>query len=349
MRFLFLILSLLVLRASAQGDTTRYYFNEDFQVIKKPGRYAGKSFRQGDLWELEICHAQTGSVVLRSFYIDVELILLDSTYATYFDNGAPQLMGQYRNGKETGLWLQYDSAGRLLDSSVYEKGRVRIKSSWTYETDGRLRTYQYENGNDKHFINRVFADDGTVFLEKDFHDKEGEKRFFYSTGNLYHIERFDKEGNQTLTASYFEDGKEMTPLEFAQAQSSMKYRDPYYNPALASFYTTQLGFASDPAGSPNYPGGNIRFLYYLFSSLTIPKSIREQAAEKPNLTFSFSLDKKGRAVNVVLHSHEDEKMRKHLERVLRNMPEWNMQGFSEFGPLKFNMLVNPPGSGREKK
>jgi antitoxin component YwqK of YwqJK toxin-antitoxin module len=50
--------------------------------------------------------------------------LLDGSYFLFYDDGVPQEIGYYIEGKEEGVWLKYNKDGELLSERNFDRGKL---------------------------------------------------------------------------------------------------------------------------------------------------------------------------------------------------------------------------------
>lgn len=91
------------------GDHREYHPNGQ---IKIEGQYDMNKQRTG-LW---ISYYDNGIKWSESFYVDGKK---EGHSITFFPNGSPRYVGEYKDDKQTGLWTFYDEEGNVIKEEEY--------------------------------------------------------------------------------------------------------------------------------------------------------------------------------------------------------------------------------------
>ncbi|MEO6221445.1 MAG: energy transducer TonB [Ginsengibacter sp.] len=142
MKSKFLFLSIIMFTFSATGFSQAkqfsYYFDKDLNPSSSSNAvFNGKGIYQKDgLFEFRLYNSSNKNLVLIEHYTDSLLHLSEGSSESFYANNITESKGNYLSGKPDGLWLKWDSTGRIIDSTVYEKGEKIKETSLGYHKNG---------------------------------------------------------------------------------------------------------------------------------------------------------------------------------------------------------------------
>lgn len=207
MRKLFIAI-LILLSASSfaqKSDTLVTYIFDKIptkQIKKATSVY--KVFKKDDANWIRITSDPNLVPLKKETFSDSTLTILNGNYLKY-KNGKIALKGTYINNQRTGVWINYDSLGKVYASKIYVLNKL----------NGLAVTY-WENG--------AIQEEGKYVDGK----KQGEWKMFYETGESALKETYD-EKNKIVDSTYLSTtGK---PI----AKDSI-FKSPSYPGGIKMFY-----------------------------------------------------------------------------------------------------------------
>ncbi len=147
-----------------------------------------KVYKKDSIWIRETFNS-TRLMTKKETFADRKLKILNGEYLEY-ENDKIALKGTYLNGKETGLWTEFDADEKPKETMVLEDGTL----------NGPYIIY-WENGTTKISENYVKG------------WKAGEKKIFYENGNLALRELYDAKSKITNSTYLDMKGKPVTKEE----------------------------------------------------------------------------------------------------------------------------------------
>lgn len=163
-----------------QGRQYRYYFDKDFNSAgKSQSVFTGIGVYDSGKFVLKLYNLND-ELVLIEHYTDTTLRVNYGLTQSFYTNGKLQEEGNYLSGRQEGVWQRWDSAGRVIDSSVYRSG-VKILEVHT--------GYNKSNFFDSLVVNDIAADR----LTRTHYDAEGRVNSEVNfTGQKGVLKRYEK-------------------------------------------------------------------------------------------------------------------------------------------------------------
>ena len=186
MRYKFFLLSFIVLftcLSSFSQSKYVYYFDVTLNTTEKSKSvFTGLGSIENNLLKLQVLYNLTKQTVMLAHYTDSSLAVSQGLYQSYFINGAKESEGNYENNKEDGLWEKWDSTGRLIDSSIYDRGKKISSATFGYDKKGLLTFYDLndlKNNKEQKFI---YDDSGKITREVSFTGQNGIVKHYNKEG-----------------------------------------------------------------------------------------------------------------------------------------------------------------------
>jgi len=247
-------------------------------------------------------------VVTEAYYSDPEYSVNHGLFKTYYVNGPTQLDGNYDNGKKVGVWKNYGENGKITDSIFFEN-------------DEPVRHFQINNGMvEKSYVKSSNGGDVlvTVFDEGGKKDTEGYQN---SAGLPVGIWKTYEADTVAGTKTYNSEGElqeEILGGYTIFSKSNAKKKEDSKKPKLTM------------PGTPSFPGGQPQFDYYVENRIQNPIRRRYKNLDifpaTSRMTIIFDSD--GRVKDVIIVQSIHPSIDGELRRALKNMPKWNMNGFT---------------------
>lgn len=139
---------------------------------------------------------------------------IDTVY-TYDENGNEILQESTCTGMEYGVSVQsrsYDENGNLLLTEITQDGELFHRAQYEYDDQGRQIHYASFYADDGIFRDiRWSYEDGCETRV----DQDGDRRvtWYDENGRIQYIEDYDRDGNQTMTQTFYYDEIKIIPRE----------------------------------------------------------------------------------------------------------------------------------------
>lgn len=187
----------------SQGKKYIYYFDENFKSIDKTKSvYTGTGSTDNGLFKLIISFNRTMQVVSIDHYTDSTLKVYQGLSQTYFSTGAKESEGNYENNNEHGVWKKWDITGHLIDSSLYENGKLFQQNKFAYNKDKLIITSFKDVQNNKEEI-ITYNDSGKISSSASFTGQKGILKYYEKEG-----ERTDTVYSKEEIEASFKGGEE---------------------------------------------------------------------------------------------------------------------------------------------
>lgn len=168
-RLVFGFLFLCITSASfSQTKQYLYYFDKDLNTVESSKAvFYGTGAYEGDLLKLMLYNNLDKHLVMIEHFKDSSLQVSDGLFDSYYKNTAKELEGNYANGKEDGLWEHWDSAGHLIDSSIYENGEKIMQTNFYYTFNGKLSAITLDDFKAQIEKQTLYDDKGNIISQND--------------------------------------------------------------------------------------------------------------------------------------------------------------------------------------
>ena len=162
-----------------------YYFDDNLNITHKPKSvFTGIGSMENNLLKLKVFNNLTNQPVLIAFFTDSSLAVMQGLFQSFFKNGLKESEGNYESNLENGLWLKWDSEGRIIDSIIYKKGRKITETLFAYHRNGIMEHMSYINFTaDTISESKNYDDSARLTSEVSFTGQKGLLKYF-DKGNL---------------------------------------------------------------------------------------------------------------------------------------------------------------------
>jgi hypothetical protein len=137
----YLIIVLILLGRFAAFSQTQhvYYFDEDFNLVKKSHAFLkGWGIAENGVLELKVFNKKGKTLLLMEHFTDSSLKISNGLFESFFDTKIKQIEGNFLLGKQDGLWRVWDKDGSIIDSSFFDNGEKTMQTTFDYYLDGKL-------------------------------------------------------------------------------------------------------------------------------------------------------------------------------------------------------------------
>jgi antitoxin component YwqK of YwqJK toxin-antitoxin module len=146
-------------------------------------------------------YKENGALTIRNYKDD----LLDGkTYEKNFDSDSniTIVIGQYKNGQETGDWLWFDKDSLMTSKGTYKEGG--LEDAYTYYfKNGNIKTIDIYK-NDSVILKEISYDiEGNITLK----NGTGKVYYYYDNGNIRYIGNYVNSLHSGISEWYFKNGQ----------------------------------------------------------------------------------------------------------------------------------------------
>lgn len=159
MRFLPLFIILNISFASAQTDTTRFYYDKDWNEIKskKNATYFGKGFKISDGRWKQIDYYTPEKIQMIGYYADPKFTIKDGKFEYFRENGLHEMIETYKNDAPVDSIIKFYENGQKEFLYIYDRTSHKRIKEFYYKEDGSesiVRMPELPNGQSvKDYIN----------------------------------------------------------------------------------------------------------------------------------------------------------------------------------------------------
>ena len=174
-----LIFTCLYVQAFSQAKTYIYYFDPHLNSIEKSkSELTGRGTFVNGLLNMDVKENVTNRTVLVVHFTDTTLNEYQGLYQAFYLNGRKNIEGMYEKGNMNGVWIQWDSSGRVIDSTTYDQGQMKDSTRLYYYASGLLMTHDFTDAiNDKKIVTN-YNDSGRLVSEIRFTGQTGVRKSF---------------------------------------------------------------------------------------------------------------------------------------------------------------------------
>lgn len=183
----YIFLTAITFFISVAGFTQKrylYYFDKDLgSTAKSAAVFNGIGTYQNGVFELKFYNSRDSKLVMVEHYTDSALQVNDGMFQSYYSNGGLEYEGNFKNGKEDGLWKRRDETGRTIDSSFYNNGTKILEVHTGYYKNGALDSLIINNIKTDELETTFYNDKGEMLSHVTFHGQKGIVEY-YDKGKL---------------------------------------------------------------------------------------------------------------------------------------------------------------------
>ncbi len=181
------IISLFILSAAgfSQEKQFAYYFDKDLNPGSKVNAafYGRGMYQPNDLFEFRLYNSANNNLLRIENYTDSSLQVNEGASVSFYENSNVESKGSYASGKPDGLWIKWDSTGRVIDSTIYEKGKKMTETSLGYHKNGIMDSLVHINFTSDIYQRKYYDDSARLGSEVNFIGQNGFLKY-YDKGNL---------------------------------------------------------------------------------------------------------------------------------------------------------------------
>lgn len=183
--FFTLVLGFTASCAFCQQKQFAYYFDRDFNPATPVAAvFNGRGiYDASGLFEFRLYNAATKNLISIEHYKDSSLQLNEGPMESFYPNNTTEIKGNFAAGKHEGLWLRWDSTGRIIDSTTYANDVKISETSLGYYKNGTIDSLVNIDFPENTYQKKYYDDSARLTSEVSF---KGEKGFlkYYDKGVL---------------------------------------------------------------------------------------------------------------------------------------------------------------------
>ena len=140
--FFELVLLFITFSSFSQTKQYQYYFDNELNSTKpEKSIFYGIGLYKDSVVELKIYKTFNKTLAFIEHFADSSLQLRNGLYQSFYADSSMESAGNYKQGKEDGVWKVWDSVGHVIDSSAYINGEKNLDVQLDYNENGVLRNY----------------------------------------------------------------------------------------------------------------------------------------------------------------------------------------------------------------
>jgi TonB family protein len=284
---LFLLLFFAASLTFAQGDTATIFTDIDFNIVDKAkADLMLKSYKMDNSGYIYEKYNSNKVLLLRETYSDNNLQIKHGAYGEY-RNGKLIYKGAYSKGNREGIFMSYDTLGRVLETKTFLRDSA-TGPNLSYWSNGNKR----EEGN---YLNNTrvglwvkYYKNGNVAIKETFSDKKID---------LLEIEKLKKKDRRA-------------------AFQKLRYLDSLFLD-INGQPTTREKIGTEAI----YPGGIEKFYEFIAKSVKYPHQARDKGLQG-TVVLSFTINEKGEIEDLRVESAAYPILVKEALRVVRLTKNW---------------------------
>ena len=169
----------------SQAKIYVYYFDAHLNnTDKSKSVLTGKGVMVDGQLKMIVTENVTHKTVLLANFQDTTLSNYVGLYKAFYLNGRKNIEGKYNNGMMEGVWRQWDSSGRIVDSSTYSHDRKLDSTLFEYYKSGRLAQNKFTDIAHNKQLVKNYNDSGRLVTEIQFLGQSGTRKV-YNNGSVF--------------------------------------------------------------------------------------------------------------------------------------------------------------------
>ncbi len=286
-----LVLVFFCMTVISQAQRTEMLYDLHWQPASfANARYASVTVKTDSGWLRHDYYLPKRSLQMKGLYKDSACLFKHGQFYYLYDDGKPELIGNYSDNKKDGLWLGYHPNGMIRDSTHYDSGEIVgasvqwyssgfISDSTNYGANGAVQISWYEDG-------KPSAAGRLNYLNM----PTGKWKYYHPNGQVSAEELFEM-GRLKDKIYYTEEG-------------------------------LPLSDTTDRTRAAQFKGGVSRWTDYLGSHLFWPTGYSLANTDRVEIGVKFRIDENGLVKDVYLFAPFESIFNDIVLRVIRNSPKW---------------------------
>jgi hypothetical protein len=169
-----LILFSISISCFSQGYKYIYYLDNNLaSTNENAALIIGKGKIENSKFQLDCFNKQSNNLIMTIHFTDSSLSEMNGSFASFYQNGIVENVGNYLNNLEEGTWIKRDSSGLLKDSSIYKSGIKYAYAKFDYNKYKQISSYEFTDSLKNTYQYLSFDSTGTKIAEANFIGNNG--------------------------------------------------------------------------------------------------------------------------------------------------------------------------------
>jgi len=166
--FIFLI-------GKSQSNKRYIYYLDTYlsSVEKSKAVILGEGVYENGLFKLDCFSINKDKLFLTVHCTDSTLTNFEGQYISYHLNGKQEIEGDFQNGDRKGIWQKWDTLGRKVDSTIYEKDKAILVATFDYHNNGTLKYFTIKDSLLNTYQTISYSEEGLKSSEVFFKGQKG--------------------------------------------------------------------------------------------------------------------------------------------------------------------------------
>jgi len=309
-----------------------YYYNQYFEPSDSVNaKFTGLLLQENQKWKFTVLNINDKNILMVGSYLDSAMKVKDGLLEFWYENKFKKNEEQYSNGKPNGWWKLWDEKGRLIDSSLYSNGELKLKTASSFYLNDSVSMHLFRDITTKRTYARYYYDSGGLMYEVEFlKGIEIERKNYYKNGQIKNHFKKDEKGKSIFVKRFTESGDELSEKEYQQQQKELRKQ---LEKEFENFKEAVV------KNAPEFDGGKIGFQTYLNQNLKIPERVLRENIYFDVITIKFHLNQDGKAINIIIDGVNDAELKDVIQRFFEGIPRWDMKGHKTYGPLTYKIKL----------
>jgi hypothetical protein len=301
--------------AAQESSMPVYYHDQLMRITNRENAvfYTTLEPDTGKLFKARTYNLLTSQLVIVMNFLDSGLVSKHGPYIYFNKEGRITAAGQYYYNLKDGLCREWNNAGGITDSVLYETGVAQWQYSTFYHPDQTVQKKTLVNNITKVYEEAVYDIRGNIVSRSRYEGDEGATET-YRDGYLFQ-RTVAKAGKKEKTVLYNADGSEMDRREQRKWKKILEKEE-------------QKQLKEYDASLPEYPGGDAAFYRHLEKNIRRPAGWMAKTTD--DIRFTIFLNKEGKITDVKLWTATDGELVESIIQILKAMPAFDMKGHSGF-------------------
>lgn len=145
--------------------------------------FTGHGIVKDSLLNLRIYSNQNPALALIvANFTDSSLEINQGLFQSFYTDGGKESECNYENGQLNGLWEKWDRNSHLIDSVIFDHGKIVDSTRFYYFKNGRCSSYDITNFKNDQFQQVVYNDSGKIVTEIFFSGQKGIRKDYSNSG-----------------------------------------------------------------------------------------------------------------------------------------------------------------------
>jgi antitoxin component YwqK of YwqJK toxin-antitoxin module len=167
-----------------QGTEYIYYFDQNFAICdKSKAVFTGHGIMKDHLLNLSVySNSYPETALLIANFTDSSLTINQGLFQSFYVNGGKETECSYENNQLNGAWKKWNNQALLIDSIIYDHGKLIDSARFHYSKTGALNVTDKTDFKNDQFQEFVYNDSGRLTSEVFFTGQKGIRKVYSDSG-----------------------------------------------------------------------------------------------------------------------------------------------------------------------